>query len=349
MDKQLIEEFNRIYFSKNAITKRIYNIDDVNEIWEEIEKIRRDNAINTKLENKSKSNFIWYNVCPKIENLNRDIEDIITNDISKYIPKRYTDKLKKDNKLKEYEDIIHLNNFINESDFNNLVLTCDYKCKNNGFNDILSTIANADDNIKNTFRQLNNYILEINSPTLVKAATIYYYIVNKDFQNAELIARLTTYYYLKQNGYNSMYYQSIFKEFDNDMRRYNKAINESLDSDNDATYFIIYFLEVLSKIVMTLNSEISTKFGKKIIMDIIEVNNIEILSRQIDFVLNNIDKKKSVFTIADYKDYTKVVYETARTDLNNLITLGFFKISKSGKKFLYHLNDLGTIIDNLLY
>ncbi|ATD56078.1 hypothetical protein [Clostridium chauvoei] len=77
----------------------------------------------------------------------------------------------------------------------------------------------------------------------------------------------------------------------------------------------------------------------------LERKNIALEDRQITFI-NNTIASNNVVTIDVYKSKNNISYETARTDLTHLVTLGFFKISKVGKKYEYYINDIATIVES---
>ncbi|MDP4145926.1 MAG: Fic family protein, partial [Bacillota bacterium] len=69
--------------------------------------------------------------------------------------------------------------------------------------------------------------------------------------------------------------------------------------------------------------------------------------RQSKIVNHFINVDKNFITINDYQKKFKIAYETARTDLLELETIGFFRKSKSGKKYMFIFNDFNEIIKNI--
>jgi Fic family protein len=52
-------------------------------------------------------------------------------------------------------------------------------------------------------------------------------------------------------------------------------------------------------------------------------------------------------TIEEHQKKYKSSYETARTDLNALASLGIFEKTKEGKMFVYRANDIDVILEKL--
>lgn len=183
---------------------------------------------------------------------------------------------------------------------------------------------------------------------IIRGAILHFYVIYLSpfaSENLEMAENITN-RYLIENGYKIMRYCNLLEVIKNDEKRYYNALDNSIINDGDITYFIKYYVGIIQAAIKELTKEVSIKYGKKIIKELIEKNDVSLEERQIKFVNSMVILNNNKISIDDYKKKTKVSYETARSDLNTLVAIGFFKISKSGKKYEYYFNDISTIIDN---
>ncbi|GAB6168864.1 hypothetical protein JCM1393_13240 [Clostridium carnis] len=363
MDKQILQEFNKFYFNKKQISRRIYDKCDLEKIWEMIQKERNADSYKINLENNEKIKY-WYNITKDMLNNIYIIDENVKSEVMGYIPGKNIEKIK----LNTYKDEVFNNiNFELEKDkeiFNEEKIVENIKSRlfevfENGneinkslilsvYNDIGEYVGKDNLNYnKEYLEQLIDFICNFNCNKIIKAAIIQKYILDNnlfEFING-FMARTLSYIYLINNGYEVLRYCSPMKIITEQSKKYFNAIENISDNEGDLTYFIKYYIEVIKLSIEELNIEINIKYGKKILKSLIEKNNIELEDRQLKFINSIIVIKDKKITIEDYKKRTKVAYETARTDLNYLVTLGFFKISKQGKKYEYYVNDIATLIE----
>ncbi|WP_195266071.1 Fic family protein [Clostridium sp. 1001275B_160808_H3] len=365
MDTQLIQDFKNLYFSKKQISRRIFDKEELEEIWKTIE----DERIKTSLENNSIFKpFVnyWFNNTEDIICNTEFIDEANNLGVFNYISPKIREKL---NNSAEELELLGLNNFdnivISDEILKNLKLAINNDCNideafildlyniidGEGIKDNKNNIegisrdgSNAD-NIKTLISLINE---SDRKSVLVVAATIYLYIiVNKPFRRYNSIfSELLSYKYLLVNGYEVIKYCSVSTLINSKFKKYNAAIENSISSNGDITYFIRFYIGILRDSIEALNSELNYKFGKKILKELVERNNIKLEERQIKFINSILSSKINNVTIENYKNKLDISYETARSDLNYLVTLGFFKIAKSGKRYEYYKNDISTIVDN---
>ena len=168
---------------------------------------------------------------------------------------------------------------------------------------------------------------------LIVAATIYLYIiVNKPFRRYNsIISELLSYKYLLINGYEVIKYCSLSTLINSKLKKYKAAIENSIYSNGDITYFIAFYISALREAVEALNNELNYKFGKRILKELIERNNVRLEERHIKFINSILSSKDNVVTIDNYKNKLDISYETARSDLNYLVTLGFLRLLSQEK------------------
>lgn len=368
MDKQIIDEFNRLYFSKKQLERRIYKIEDFKDIWNYISNLRIEQGTGLSLEF-SESNNMYYSKLDEISQYIREVDNNRENEIWKYISATNKSKMLKKSIVQEVYNSL-LNNLddkgieksLQNSDIVKFII--DLQKENQQFNyDFMEKIYKkillvTKDDMENIYKLEKNKLILDNLfdfikndkdiPILIKGAIINFYILfKKPFCNYnECIARLASYSYLILNGYDIVKYTPISKGINNDNKRYCNSIENCVDAMGDLTYFIKYYIRNIKDSIISFNKEVSAKYGRKILKSLIEDNNINLEKRISEFIDYIMESNNEVITIEEYKKITGVSYETSRTDLNSLVTLGVFKISKTGKKYEYYINDISTIIDS---
>ncbi|MDI9217772.1 Fic family protein [Clostridium tertium] len=365
MDTQLIQDFKNLYFSKKQISRRIFDKEELEEIWKMVEEDR------IKMSMESRSNFeplvnYWFNNTEDIICNTEFIDEANNLGVFNYISQKIREKL---NNSAEELELLGLDNLdsivISDEILKNLKLAINNDCKideefilnlysiidgkgkkddKNNIQGISRDELNAD-NIKTLISLINE---NGEKSALIVAATIYLYIiVNKPFRRYNsIISELLSYKYLLINGYEVIKYCSLSTLINSKLKKYKAAIENSIYSNGDITYFIRFYISALREAVEALNNELNYKFGKRILKELIERNNVRLEERHIKFINSILSSKDNVVTIDNYKNKLDISYETARSDLNYLVTLGFFKIAKSGKRYEYYKNDISTIVDN---
>lgn len=365
MDTQLIQDFNNLYFSKKQISRRIFDKEELENIW----KIIEDERIKVSLEND-------FNFRPIVNYWFNKTEDIIINtefineannlSVFNYISPKIKEKLNKSAEEAQLSGVIDIGNTnISNEILNNMKMVVNYESNIDeeficnlysvidgvdikdsiySIEDIIREASNTDD-IKKLISLINENREE---HILISASAIYLYIiVNKPFKRYNtILSEFLSYKYLLINGYEVIKYCSPSTLINSKLKKYNAAIENSISSNGDITYFVRFYISILRDAVEALNNELSYKFGKKILKELIERNNVRLEERHIKFINSILSSKYNVITIDDYKNKLDISYETARSDLNYLVTLGFFKIAKSGKRYEYYKNDISTIVDN---
>ncbi len=195
------------------------------------------------------------------------------------------------------------------------------------------------------------YFMENNKEfhPLIKACIIHFYFVyiHPFFDGNGRTARALSYIYLIKQGYDFFAFFSISSMIKEERKKYYEAIENTEIYQSDMTYFVKYYLSMITKSLNDVIKKFSTEYGKKIIKDILDKSAITLSKRQMKTINQMIASEKNILTIEDYKSKNKVSYETARTDLNQLHDLGFFKKKKAGKKYIYQFNDISTIVSFL--
>ncbi len=369
MDNQLVQDFNKLYFSKKQISRRVFDKEELEEIWENIELERKKSSDEKKLNFKDYTEY-WYNNTDDIVSDSIFINEANSLEIFDYLSLNTRDNIKKSAEELEILELFRLENVELPEDIKIKILSIINENENIDSNFLCSlynvienkSTLNNEKNLEEYFNymcrdmkdlyNLENLLKFINNEEekskIIKSATIYFYIlVNKPFLSYNnLIAEIVSYKYLLSRGYEIFKYCTLSNLIKDKLKKYNSAIENSISSNGDITYFIRFYLGILRNAVEELNSNLSYKFGKKIIKELIEKNNVKLEDRQIKFINSALTSRTNVVTIDNYKKKLNLSYETSRSDLNYLVTLGVFKIAKMGKRYEYYMNDISTIIDN---
>ncbi len=144
-------------------------------------------------------------------------------------------------------------------------------------------------------------------------------------------ARALFYWYMLKKGYWLTEYLSISRIIKDSKAQYEKAYLFSEIDENDLGYFITYHVKTMEKAYAALKDHISKKqkevFQAAKFMKIPQVNErmaqiLKIINDDSDRILNT-KEIESRFNISNF---------TARTDLKNLVDLGFLEIIQVNKK-----------------
>lgn len=186
---------------------------------------------------------------------------------------------------------------------------------------------------------------------LIKACIIHFYFVyvHPFFDGNGRTARSITYMYLLQNGYDFFKFFSISSFIQEERNKYYKAIENVEIYGSDLTYFIDYYLQMIVKSMSNIIEKFEKELGKQIINNTLKEAGIKLGKRQIKIINRYIASRdgKNILTIEEYRKKNKISYETARTDLNELTTLGFFHRSKFGRKYIYKFNNIKNIVERI--
>ena len=119
------------------------------------------------------------------------------------------------------------------------------------------------------------------------------------------------------------------------------------DYDADLTYFLLYMSKVVLDSIGSVTRQIAKHYHKHFIFRKIEQGQIYINPRQKKFLTGFLVKSSSEMRIKDYQKANKVVYETARRDLEDLYKKGILSRVNQKKAFVYKPNyEIGTDTKN---
>lgn len=290
-------------------------------------KKRTEELVNKKLTPQDKSERMilnnYYALEYILENLDHELnEDVIIN-IYKILTK---DTLDKDDIVNKYRT-----GFVGVWDQKKNCYT--YK-------------APPHDQVQNLIDSLIEFVSSDNDfHPLIKACIIHFYFVyiHPFFDGNGRTARAISYMYLLQNGYDFFKFFSISSLIQEERRKYYESIENTEIYDSDLTYFIDYYLNMIVKSIQRVIDKFSKELGKQLIKLMLSKANIVLNKRQLKIINYFLSTEKNIITTDDYKKRCKISYETARTDLLELTTLGFFSKKKIGKKFIFTFNSVEDV------
>ncbi len=143
--------------------------------------------------------------------------------------------------------------------------------------------------------------------------------------------------YLTAKGYGFFKFFSISSIVREQKSKYYKAIKDTEDYESDLTYFVLYYTNMMIDSIKIVLERFRKELHVRVVNDCLEKLGIAISSRQTKAINVLAKGKKPFLTIEDYKKKFKVVYETGRSDLNQLVELGLLTKDKAGKKYIYKL------------
>ncbi|HTB23994.1 MAG TPA: Fic family protein [Puia sp.] len=153
-------------------------------------------------------------------------------------------------------------------------------------------------------------------------------------------ARAIFYWYLIRKGYWLIEYMSVSRIILGSRAQYARAYQHTELDDNDLTYFILYNLKCITKALEELKNYIERKNKeKKNILQLLRKTDYN--DRQIDLLQEILNNKKNVFSVRELETRYAISNQTARNDLNQLVSRGILESRKNGNKIQYLLTKDG--------
>lgn len=152
-------------------------------------------------------------------------------------------------------------------------------------------------------------------------------------------ARALFYWAMARNGYWLCEYVSISRILKKARGQYARSYLYSETDDNDLTYFILYQLRVLLRAIDDLHSYLARKavemheaaeLVRRASLDHETLN-----ERQLALINHALNKPLARYTVESHRISHGVSYETARSDLLKLVSLGLLDQRKIGKAHLF--------------
>lgn len=147
-------------------------------------------------------------------------------------------------------------------------------------------------------------------------------------------ARTLFYWYLLKKGYWLVEYMSISRVILNSKAQYARAYLHTEIDDNDLTYFVLYNLQCVQAALTDLKKYIQRKLlEKKNALALLR--NTDFNDRQIVLLQEMIQDERIYFTVTQLEQWFATSNQTARNDLNQLVSAGLLEQRQAGKKMHY--------------
>ncbi len=175
---------------------------------------------------------------------------------------------------------------------------------------------------------------------IIKASFIHFYFVyiHPFFDGNGRTARALFYYFLIKNGYEFFKYFSISVVVQKTKIQYYKAIKDVEDCNADLSYFLLYMATTILESIHLVTERIAQHYQRDFVFIRLKEKGVFLNERQEKFLKRFLVSDKRAITIKAYKDWFKVVYETARRDLEDLAAKGVLLKSKYRRQFVYKPN-----------
>lgn len=176
---------------------------------------------------------------------------------------------------------------------------------------------------------------------IVKASFVHLYFVHIHpfFDGNGRTARALFYFDLIKNEYEFFKYFSISVAVQKAKGKYYQAIRNSEIHEGDFTYFLLYMAETILESIHLVKARIAHHYQKEFVVDRLNRAGVLLNDRQQKFVKKFFVMDQRVITIKKYQDWFKVVYETARRDLDDLHQKRVLVKGKQGKAYVYRPNN----------
>jgi len=156
-------------------------------------------------------------------------------------------------------------------------------------------------------------------------------------------ARSIFYWYVLSRGYWLFEYMPISRIILRSKKKYALAYLHTEYDGSDVTYFLQYNLSCITEALVDLLKFLGKQqeiqgATKALIRKIKEIN-----PRQANILREMMEHSDEYFTIRQVMQTYNTVYQTARTDLMHLASLGYITQEKRGREYLYIFNEKSNL------
>lgn len=148
-------------------------------------------------------------------------------------------------------------------------------------------------------------------------------------------ARAIFYWYLLSRNYWLFEYLSISRIILNQKSQYLRAFLYTEHDDNDLNYFIHQQLKAILRAIEDFKVYLGNKRKEEHIAKEMLLKNPELNDRQRSLLIHAQRNPGFIYTIKGHQTARNIVYQTARTDLLNLVKAGFLDMHRTGKKIVF--------------
>lgn len=148
-------------------------------------------------------------------------------------------------------------------------------------------------------------------------------------------ARAIFYWYVISRGYWLFEYMAISKKILSSRINYGRAYLYTETDENDLTYFIEFNIKAIYEALLEMREYIKRKQReqKEAIKMVGSIKGINF--RQATILKDLMESKNKIITIREIEETYNVVYQTARSDLLYMASLGYIDMKKIKNKFIF--------------
>ncbi len=148
-------------------------------------------------------------------------------------------------------------------------------------------------------------------------------------------ARALFYWYMRTHGYWLVEYLSISRILRHAPGKYMRAFVLTETDERDATYFIVYQLEVLQRAVEQLHDYLRQKIKDVRDLEAVLKGSDRFNHRQLALMANALRVPDATYTFQGHAASHGVTHETARADLLPLVEMGFLVQRRQGRRYTF--------------
>jgi Fic family protein len=148
-------------------------------------------------------------------------------------------------------------------------------------------------------------------------------------------ARALFYWYMRRSGYWLVEYLSISRILRHAPAKYSRSFILTETDERDATYFLVYQLEVIQRAVEQLHDYLRMKIKDVRDVEVLLKSSSGFNHRQLALLGNAIRVPDAGYTFQTHAVSHGVTHETARNDLLPLVDMGFLKRQRQGRRYTF--------------
>lgn len=156
-------------------------------------------------------------------------------------------------------------------------------------------------------------------------------------------ARILFYWSMLRHGYWLTEYLSISRILKEKAGQYKRAFLRTESDENDLTYFVDHQLDVLLQAIDLLYRYIDERMSEQAeirhLLELEQRRSDGLNARQLGLMRHALRHAGYTYTIAEHQGVHGIVYQTARTDLLDLVDRGMMVQQKVGRSYGFHVSE----------
>jgi Fic family protein len=148
-------------------------------------------------------------------------------------------------------------------------------------------------------------------------------------------ARALFYWYMRTHGYWLVEYLSISRILRHAPSKYSRSFLLTETDERDATYFIVYQLEVIQRAIEQLHAYLQQKIKDVRDVEALLKGSERFNHRQLALLANALRVPDAIYSFQTHAASRGVTHETARTDLIALAKMGLLVQRRQGRRYTF--------------